>query len=104
MQDFVETITVDFLREGSTLTPAHSNSPFTFTTYAPRAFRYFRDVFGILPEHFLLSLCSDPLKELSNPGASGSLFYLSQDDNFIIKTVQKKEAAFLRDLLPGYFL
>jgi hypothetical protein len=51
-----------------------------------------------------VSLCSEPLKELANPGASGSLFYRTLDDNFIIKTVQKKEAKFLLKLLPGYFL
>ena len=44
------------------------------------------------------------MRELSNPGASGSLFYLSADDEFIVKTVQKKEAKFLQKLLPGYYL
>ena len=55
---------------------------------------------------FLLkySLCNEPLIELSNPGASGSLFYVSSDDEFIIKTVQHKEAEFLQKLLPGYFM
>lgn len=51
-----------------------------------------------------ISLCNQPLKEVANAGASGSLFYISPDDNFIMKTVQSKEAAFLRKLLPGYFL
>lgn len=44
------------------------------------------------------------LKELSNPGVSGSIFYVSSDDKFIIKTVQHKEAEFLRTLLPGYYM
>lgn len=50
------------------------------------------------------SICSEPLIELSNSGASGSLFYVSSDDEFIIKTVQHKEAEFLQKLLPGYFM
>lgn len=50
------------------------------------------------------SLCSEPLIELSNSGASGSLFYVSRDDEYIIKTVQHKEAEFLQKLLPGYFM
>lgn len=50
------------------------------------------------------SLCNDPLIELSNPGASGSIFYVTSDDEFIIKTVQHKEAEFLQKLLPGYFM
>jgi 1-phosphatidylinositol-4-phosphate 5-kinase len=49
-------------------------------------------------------LCNEPLKELSNPGASGSIFYVSVDDKFIIKTVQLKEAEFLRKLLSGYYM
>ena len=51
-----------------------------------------------------LAMCAHPMREISNPGASGSLFYLSADDAFIIKTVQKKEAHFLQKLLPGYYL
>lgn len=50
------------------------------------------------------SLCNEQLIELSNSGASGSLFYVSRDDEFIIKTVQHKEAEFLQKLLPGYFM
>jgi len=41
---------------------------------------------------------------LSNAGASGSIFYVSCDDQFIIKTVQHKEADFLQQLLPGYYM
>ena len=51
-----------------------------------------------------VAMCDRHLREISNPGASGSLFYLSADDAFIIKTVQKKEAHFLQKLLPGYYL
>lgn len=48
-----------------------------------------------------MSMCSAPLIELSNPGASGSIFYLTEDDEFIIKTVQHKEGEFLQKLLAG---
>lgn len=51
-----------------------------------------------------MSMCSSPLRELSNPGASGSIFYLTDDDEFIIKTVQHKEGEFLQKLLPGYYM
>jgi 1-phosphatidylinositol-4-phosphate 5-kinase len=51
-----------------------------------------------------MSLCNEPLLELSNPGASGSLFYVTLDNQFIIKTVDHKEADFLQKLLPGYYL
>lgn len=104
MKDFMEIETVSFTKEGSNTTPAHHYSDFKFKIYAPTAFRYFRDLFGIQPDDFLLSLCNEPLRELSNPGASGSVFYLTTDDNFIIKTVQLKEAEFLLKLLPGYYM
>ena len=104
IKDFTQLETVPFTNAGSSYTPAHHYSDFRFKIYAPLAFRYFRDLFGIKPDDFLLSLCNEPLVELSNPGASGSVFYLSNDDNFIIKTVQHKEAEFLLKLLPGYYL
>uniref|UniRef100_A0A3Q3DUI6 Phosphatidylinositol-4-phosphate 5-kinase, type I, alpha, b n=1 Tax=Hippocampus comes TaxID=109280 RepID=A0A3Q3DUI6_HIPCM len=104
MQDFVVVESIFFPSEGSNLTPAHHYSDFRFKTYAPIAFRYFRELFGIRPDDYLYSLCNEPLIELSNPGASGSLFYVSSDDEFIIKTVQHKEAEFLQKLLPGYFM
>ncbi|XP_047386882.1 phosphatidylinositol 4-phosphate 5-kinase type-1 gamma isoform X8 [Sciurus carolinensis] len=34
----------------------------------------------------------------------GSLFYVTSDDEFIIKTVMHKEAEFLQKLLPGYYM
>ncbi|KPP74228.1 hypothetical protein Z043_106626 [Scleropages formosus] len=104
MQDFVVVESIFFPGEGSNLTPAHHYSDFRFKTYAPIAFRYFRELFGIRPDDYLYSLCNEPLIELSNSGASGSLFYVTSDDEFIIKTVQHKEAEFLQKLLPGYFM
>ncbi len=56
------------------------------------------------PRLFQLSMCNDPLTELSNPGASGSIFYITDDEEFIIKTLQHKEAEFLQKLLPGYYM
>uniref|UniRef100_A0A8C9RPD0 Phosphatidylinositol-4-phosphate 5-kinase, type I, beta b n=1 Tax=Scleropages formosus TaxID=113540 RepID=A0A8C9RPD0_SCLFO len=104
MQDFYVVESVFLPSEGSNLTPAHHYPDFRFKTYAPLAFRYFRELFGIKPDDYLYSICNEPLIELSNPGASGSLFYLTSDDEFIIKTVQHKEAEFLQKLLPGYYM
>ncbi|XP_071376585.1 phosphatidylinositol 4-phosphate 5-kinase type-1 gamma-like [Centroberyx affinis] len=104
MQDFYVVESIFFPSEGSNLTPAHHYPDFRFKTYAPVAFRYFRELFGIRPDDYLYSLCNEPLIELSNPGASGSIFYVTCDDEFIIKTVQHKEAEFLQKLLPGYYM
>ncbi|XP_071787884.1 phosphatidylinositol 4-phosphate 5-kinase type-1 alpha-like isoform X2 [Asterias amurensis] len=104
LQDFAVVESIFFPSEGSNITPAHSYPDFRFKTYAPIAFRYFRELFGIQPDDFLISLVDQALRELSNPGASGSVFYLTDDDEFIIKTVQHKEADFLQKLLPGYYM
>ncbi|XP_077099297.1 phosphatidylinositol-4-phosphate 5-kinase, type I, beta a [Siphateles boraxobius] len=104
MQDFYVVESVFLPSEGSNLTPAHHYPDFRFKNYAPLAFRYFRELFGIKPDDYLYSICKEPLIELSNPGASSSWFYLTSDDEFIIKTVQHKEAEFLQKLLPGYYM
>jgi len=54
MQDFMTVETTNFPSEGSNHTPAHHFSEFKFKNYAPIAFRYFRDLFGIEPQDFLV--------------------------------------------------
>ncbi|BHF65303.1 Phosphatidylinositol 4-phosphate 5-kinase type-1 beta [Sparganum proliferum] len=103
-RDFEVVETVDFPRSGSKTTPAHNLSDFRFRTFAPVAFRSFRDTFELDIRDYLNSLCTQELRELSNPGASGSIFYISTDDEFILKTVQHKEADFLQKLLPEYYM
>lgn len=93
-----------FPKSGSSMTPPHHFDTFKFYSYAPYAFRSFRAEFGISTAEFMLSICDKPLIPLSNPGASGSVFFLSNDDQFIIKTVQKGEHNFMRGLLPGYYM
>ncbi|CAF4327227.1 unnamed protein product [Rotaria socialis] len=106
-QDFLTVELINFPKSGRTqtpkATPPHRFNDFTIRSYAPVAFRHFREKFNIRPVDYLSSICK-PFRELKNPGASGSLFYLTADDEFIIKTVQKKEASFLRSLLPGYYM
>lgn len=74
------------------------------TTYSQPPQRFQSNTNAVSSSSLKYSLCNEPLIELSNPGASGSLFYVSSDDEFIIKTVQHKEAEFLQKLLPGYFM
>jgi len=75
---------------------------FSFSSYAPLTFHYFRGLFGIEAKDYLTSFCSLPLHELSNPGASKSKFYLTPDDKFIMKTVQQTEDECLLKLLSSY--
>lgn len=104
MTDFEVVEVVDFPSSGSEFTPAHRHKDFRFKDYSPVAFRFFREAFQIKPADYMVSICHSDMTELSNPGASGSLFYRSADDEFIMKTVSKKEAEFLQKLLPGYYL
>lgn len=49
-------------------------------------------MFKIDAADYMMSICGgDSLKELSSPGKSGSIFYLSQDERFVIKTLRKHE-------------
>jgi 1-phosphatidylinositol-4-phosphate 5-kinase len=51
-----------------------------------------RKLFAVDPADYMLAICgNDALRELSSPGKSGSFFYLTQDDRFMIKTVKKSE-------------
>jgi 1-phosphatidylinositol-4-phosphate 5-kinase len=43
------------------------------------------------------------LRELSSPGKSGALFYISHDDRFLIKTMRKNEMQTFLRMLPAYF-
>ena len=55
-------------------------------------FRHLRELFQVDPADYMLAICgNDALRELSSPGKSGSFFYLTQDDRFMIKTVKKSE-------------
>lgn len=106
MPDFVKIDGVDYPKQGSIInnTPPHEFQPFVFKTYAPIIFHRFRHYYGIKASDYTKSICTSPLKGLPNPGASGSLFYKSQDDQFIIKTVQLHESLNLRKLLYGFYL
>lgn len=77
---------------------------FRFVNYAGKGFANLRERFGILNEHFLLSLCVDKsLAMVGTPGKSGSLFFFSLDMQYILKTINKKESKFFREVLPSYY-
>uniref|UniRef100_K1QI41 Phosphatidylinositol-4-phosphate 5-kinase type-1 alpha n=1 Tax=Magallana gigas TaxID=29159 RepID=K1QI41_MAGGI len=59
--DFGAIASVSFPSVGSNLTPAHHHSDFRFKTYAPIAFRYFRELFSIQTDDFLIKLSPDEI-------------------------------------------
>lgn len=57
-------------------------------------------MFKIDAADYMMSICgNDALRELSSPGKSGSVFFLSQDDRFMIKTLRKSEVKVCSSLL-----
>ena len=44
------------------------------------------------------------LKCIGNPGGSGALMWLSQNDLYVIKTVSGAQASFLHEMLNGYYM
>uniref|UniRef100_A0A2N9IP70 Phosphatidylinositol 4-phosphate 5-kinase n=1 Tax=Fagus sylvatica TaxID=28930 RepID=A0A2N9IP70_FAGSY len=93
-----------FPPEGSKCTPPHQSVDFKWKDYCPMVFRHLRELFAIDPADYMLAICgNDALRELSSPGKSGSLFYLTQDDRFMIKTVKKSEVKVLIRMLPSYY-
>lgn len=93
-----------FPPEGSKFTPPHQSVDFKWKDYCPIVFRHLRELFAIDPADYMLAICGDDaLRELSSPGKSGSFFYLTQDDRFMIKTVKKSEVKVLIRMLPCYY-
>ncbi|KAL4596360.1 hypothetical protein ACB092_12G159000 [Castanea dentata] len=93
-----------FPPEGSKITPPHQSTEFRWKDYCPMVFRRLRERFQVDPADYMLAICgSDALRELSSPGKSGSCFYLTQDDRFMIKTVRKSEVKVLIRMLPSYY-
>ncbi|XP_041023943.1 phosphatidylinositol 4-phosphate 5-kinase 9 isoform X1 [Juglans microcarpa x Juglans regia] len=94
---------MNFPKEGSQLTPPHQSEDFKWKDYCPMVFRNLRELFKIDAADYMMSICgNDALRELSSPGKSGSVFFLSQDDRFMIKTLRKSEVKVLLRMLPNY--
>ncbi|KAK6943896.1 Phosphatidylinositol-4-phosphate 5-kinase, core [Dillenia turbinata] len=94
---------MNFPKEGSQLTPPHQSDDFKWKDYCPMVFRNLRGLFKIDAADYMMSICgNDALRELSSPGKSGSVFFLSQDDRYMIKTLRKSEVKVLLRMLPNY--
>ncbi|KAL0917438.1 hypothetical protein M5K25_012498 [Dendrobium thyrsiflorum] len=93
-----------FPPEGSKITPPHQTAEFRWKDYCPMVFRHLRKLFAVDPADYMMAICgNDALRELSSPGKSGSFFYLTQDDRFMIKTVKKSEVKVLIRMLASYY-
>ncbi|KAJ0976168.1 hypothetical protein J5N97_018133 [Dioscorea zingiberensis] len=99
-----EKVWTRFPPEGSKHTPPHQSCDFRWKDYCPKVFRMLRSLFKVDTADYMLSICgNDALRELSSPGKSGSFFYLTNDDRYMIKTVKKAEVKVLLKMLPAYY-
>ncbi|GJS34501.1 phosphatidylinositol 4-phosphate 5-kinase 8-like protein isoform X1 [Tanacetum coccineum] len=97
-------ISMYFPKKGSQLTPSHYSMDFYWKDHCPMVFRNLREMFKLDAADYMMSICGDDgLRELSSPGKSGSLFYLSHDDRFVIKTLRTTELKVLLKMLPSYY-
>ncbi|CAN0916924.1 Phosphatidylinositol 4-phosphate 5-kinase 6 [Linum grandiflorum] len=99
-----EKVWTKFPPEGSKHTPPHQSSDFRWKDYCPLVFRTLRKLFNVDAADYMLSICgNDALRELCSPGKSGSFFYLTSDDRYMIKTMKKAEVKVLIRMLPAYY-
>lgn len=87
-----EKVWTKFPPGGSKQTPPHQSCEFKWKDYCPVVFRTLRKLFKVDAADYMISICgNDALRELSSPGKSGSFFYLTNDDRYMIKTLKKAE-------------
>ncbi|XP_077218255.1 phosphatidylinositol 4-phosphate 5-kinase 6-like [Tasmannia lanceolata] len=99
-----EKVWTKFPPEGTKHTPPHQSCEFKWKDYCPLVFRTLRKLFKIDAADYMISICgNDALRELSSPGKSGSFFYLTNDDRYMIKTMKKSEVKVLLRMLPAYY-
>ncbi|XP_034910743.1 phosphatidylinositol 4-phosphate 5-kinase 7 [Populus alba] len=94
-----------FPRKGSQFTPPHYSIDFYWKDYCPMVFRNLREMFKLDAAEYMMSICGDDgLTELPSSGKSGSIFFLSHDDRFVIKTLKKFELKTVLKMLPKYYI
>ncbi|EFJ04955.1 hypothetical protein SELMODRAFT_449262 [Selaginella moellendorffii] len=97
-------VRMKFPKMGSQVTPCHRTVDFAWKDYCPRVFKRLREMFKIDAADYMLSICGNSaLRELPSPGKSGSVFFLSNDDRFMIKTMRKSEVKVLLRMLRSYY-
>lgn len=95
---------VAFPQHGSKETPIHPAPSFTWKDYYPMVFHKLRQHFSVDSRSYLMSICGDKaLRCLGSPGKSGSVFFISGDDRYIIKTMRKNEVRHLQSIIWHYY-
>jgi hypothetical protein len=106
VDDFRESLAFDF----NPIDDQRSASVFDVNKYAkwvhpaPYVYRRIRAKFGVSEQEFLDATCSESrVRELPTPGKSGALFYITDDENYFMKTITHEEEKLLLSMLPAYY-
>lgn len=77
---------------------------FDFMDYAPRVFQGIRKLYGITREDFCKSLVQEGIRGGKlGAGKSGMLFFYSNDNRYVIKTLTRAELKFFRKIMSRYY-
>lgn len=102
-EHFSEVSKLIFDRVGNSQAPP-TKYEFKFKDYFPEVFRDLRSMFGISQAEYLISFQDEVgVRQYGSSGKSGSCFYYSNDQKFIIKTVHHSEHLHLRKILKQYY-
>ncbi len=84
-----------------------------FIDYSPHVFNSIRYLYGISPEDYIKSLGNENLTKLSSEyktmnqqsssGKSGSFFFYTSDNKYMVKTIPKREFDLFIKFMPKYF-
>lgn len=103
-KDYEENTIFDFVPDDEQRTLFDVNRFTKWVHPAPFVFRKIRQIFTVSEEDFLDSTCSESrVRELPTPGKSGALFYITDDENYFMKTIQYIEEKMLLSMLPSYY-
>lgn len=101
--------------DGSKGAPSHRIESFKFRDYAPFVFQRIRRLTEISDDEYLKSIGPDSilnliwsndyrsLHELISSGQSGSMFYYTEDQQYMIKTISREEFRKLKAMLKAYY-
>lgn len=103
-EDYEESLAFDFNPVDDTRSVFDVNRFANWVHPAPFVYRLIREKFGITESEFLEATCSESrVRELPTPGKSGALFYITDDENYFMKTIQHIEEKMLLVMLPSYY-
>lgn len=75
---------------------------FSVKEYCPVVFRDLRQRFGVDPDLYLRSFCSEPAQEIETSKKSQSGLYRTHDSEFLLQTMSRNEVELFHKTFPAY--